>query len=97
MSYQPKMKKLLLLSCVVILFACKKDDTDPPVITLLWPTANSFNYQEQIPIRFTVTDNRKIEEVRVVIRSMSHQQVLQSLIFSSNKTSETFIWLQFGK
>lgn len=90
MSYQPKMKKLILLSCVVILFACKKDDTQPPVVTLISPSATSFYYQDQIPIEFSVTDNRKIEEVRVVIRSMTHQQVLQPLIFKSDKNSETF-------
>jgi hypothetical protein len=90
MSYQPKMKKLILLSCVVFLFACKKDDTDPPVVTLFAPSANSFSYQEQIPIGFTVTDNRQIEEVRVVIRSVTHQQILQPLIFKSDKKSETF-------
>jgi hypothetical protein len=90
MSYQPKMKKLILLSCVVILFACKKDDTDPPVVTLLSPSANSFYYQDQIPIEFSVADNRKIEEVRVVIRSMTHQQVLQPLVFRSDENSETF-------
>lgn len=90
MSYQPKMKKSILLCCVVILFACKKDDTDPPVVTLFAPSANSFSFQEQIPIGFTVTDNRQIDEVRVVIRSMTHQQILQPLIFKSDKNSESF-------
>lgn len=90
MSYQRKMRYLLLISCLLLWASCKKDDNDPPVVILLEPLNSTFAYGSEIPIKFSVSDNSSIEEVRVTIRNMANNQVLNSLVFFTTKTSETF-------
>ncbi len=90
MSYQPKMRFLIIIFTLVTLVSCKKEDKDPPMIELLEPVVSTFSFQDYIPIKVKVTDNAKIASVSVSVRNMDNNEVLQSLIFTSSKNSEIF-------
>lgn len=71
------------------LLSCKKQDTSPPVIEIVQPSADSFSYGEIIPIALRVSDDREVDEIRVSIRERNTQvQVLQTLIFEQNSSGE---------
>ncbi|MFN6380335.1 MAG: hypothetical protein ACK4WD_13735 [Flavobacteriales bacterium] len=84
------MRYLLLICCMLFWASCKKDDNDPPVVVLLEPTGSTFAYGSIIPIKFSVSDNANIEEVRVTVRNTANNQVLNSLVFFTEKNTETF-------
>lgn len=74
---------------MIALLSCKKQDANPPVIEIVQPSADSFSYGEIIPIALRVSDDRKIDEIRVSIRERNTQvQVLQTLVFEENSSGE---------
>jgi hypothetical protein len=72
--------KFLILILVLnqLYYSCKKKDTESPIIILESPARNDlvFSYPEQILIKGSVSDNNKIEQIRIVVKNTSNNQVV---------------------
>jgi hypothetical protein len=76
---------ILLLGQVML--SCKKKDTESPIIILESPATNNlvFSYGEQILVKGKVSDNNKIEQIRIVVKNLnSNQVVLNPILVTIN-------------
>ncbi|MGZ8536850.1 MAG: Ig-like domain-containing protein [Flavisolibacter sp.] len=61
------MKKLLIISLLVLIWGCKKSDELPPVITMISPLQNYTTAGGQtIQVKATITDNEGIHKVHAI-------------------------------
>ncbi len=80
----------LLLATFFLLNSCKKDKDDVfPTIIISAPTENStYNVLEAIPLRISITDNEKIESVRISLSEQSSgKSALSSLSYYPAQSS----------
>jgi hypothetical protein len=65
------MRNFILLTTLFLLFGCKKEnageaDTELPVVVINSPSNNQvFSVGEQVTIKATITDNKKLEEIHM--------------------------------
>src|SRR5688500_15025299 len=82
MNSIPRFSRFMLF---LALFACKKQDTTLPELTLFSPgEGDHFNYGEVIPVHFIAKDETGVVQVNVSIKDMQNHIVLDTHGFSYN-------------
>jgi|GEM_PF-3669640 len=84
---------LVFLFFLTTVYSCKEDSDDVfPTILISSPSENAeYRVLEPVPLTFTVTDNKKIENVRVSLTEVATgRSVLNSLSFNPSGSSFTF-------
>jgi len=78
------MRKILIISLLLILFSCKKDeDSTPPIIKITIPTTNShFSITDTIQVSAEITDNEKITRVSVYLLNDKAQNISGTQTFT---------------
>lgn len=83
------MRRILFILTVIVIAACKKNDSAPPKAVIEFWSDTSVAYRQVISFRIRITDDRKLEEARVSILNMHQRQFLSPLVFALSSTEKT--------
>ena len=76
---------LVILACILV-FSCKKKDTDPPSIIVNYPYENqSFTVYDSISVEAVIQDNKEVTSVDMVLTDQNFVPVLKTFSYYPNK------------
>ncbi len=85
--YKHKLLTIVSLSILLLIFSCKKEDDEFPVVTIQKPTTGYFTVLDTLKVIADASDNETIKSLTVKIIDSDNQQVSPSYSFSINKKS----------
>lgn len=91
---QARCLSAIAMYCVLILFStgCKKeaeDGSSPEIIFNRPHTGDQFFFQDAIPVKANVTDDKNLESIRIQITNAQNQVFLQSILYKNEGTSKS--------